>query len=62
MEGFFGTLKQELIHSRPEKSGWSCRELMTELEDYFDWYIHDRLNQALGYRTLAEYRELAPAA
>lgn len=62
MEGFFGTLKQELIHSQPEKGGWTCLEMMAELEDYRDWYIHDRLNQALDYRTLAEHRELAPAA
>lgn len=59
-EGFFGTLKRELLTGRPVMTSLTKKEMISVLDDYHDWYIHDRLNASLGYVTLAEHRGLSP--
>lgn len=62
MEGFFGTVKQELLYGRPEMASLTRAELTRHLEDYLAWYIHVRPAASLGYQTPAEHREELLAA
>jgi transposase InsO family protein/transposase-like protein len=52
-EGFFSTMKKELIHRCPIIGK---KELIEKLSDYIEkWYNKDRIHSALNYQTIEEY-------
>jgi putative transposase len=60
-EGFFGTLKQELLYSR-SWDGVGEAEFREELEDYLRWYSEERLRAFVEggkvvYETVPQHRE-----
>ena len=59
-ESFFHTLKVELIHARQYHTRQKAR---VEILDYIEvFYNRQRRHSVLGYRTPAEYEEMARAA
>ena len=57
MEGFFGTVKTELIYGRPLIEMLTAADLKEALVDYIQWYTDQRLSASLDYQTIAEFRE-----
>lgn len=58
-EGFFGTLKREMFPGgRREIELLTRAEVTGRLEDYLEFFVHQRLSTRLSYRTIAEHREL----
>jgi putative transposase len=51
VERLWRTVKYEEVYLRDYADGWQAEELLGK---YFDFYQHERLHQALGYRTPAE--------
>ena len=62
-EGFFGTMKQELLKSRPVVSTMTVAQMRDYIDTYIDFYIHRRLKSTLGdgYTTIAEHRQALSA-
>ena len=52
MESFFHSLKAELIHGQ---SFAAVQELRRQLRRYVQYYNHQRLHSALGYRSPVDY-------
>lgn len=60
MESFFGTLRTELVYHRDYETR---SEAQSEIVDYIEvFYNSQRLHSALGYRSPAEYEQIAKAA
>lgn len=54
-EGFFGRLKNEMYFER----GWekqSVAQLMSAIDDYINWYNHQRIKMSLGGKSPIQYR------
>ena len=62
-EGFFGTMKQELLKGRPVVSTMTVAQMRDYIEAYIDFYIHKRFKSTLGtgYTTIAQHRQLLSA-
>ena len=62
-EGFFGTMKQELLKGRPVVSTMTVAQMRDYIDTYIDFYIHRRLKSTLGdgYTTIAEHRQALSA-
>lgn len=62
-EGFFGTMKQELLKGRPAVSTMTVAQMREYIDTYIDFYIHKRLKSTLGdgYTTIAEHRQALSA-
>ena len=62
-EGFFGTMKQELLKGRPVVSTMTVEQMRDYIDTYIDFYIHRRLKSTLGdgYTTIAEHRQALSA-
>lgn len=62
-EGFFGTMKQELLKGRAHTSQMTVAQMREYIESYIDFYIHTRLKSTLGdgYTTIAEHRQALSA-
>lgn len=56
VEGFFGTMKRELLYGRPKTKFFTKQQMTSYIRNYVAWYTSQRLNAARGYRTLDEYR------
>lgn len=50
IERLWRTVKYEEVYLREYGNGWEAEQ---SLEDYFQFYCHERIHQALGYRTPA---------
>lgn len=59
MEGFFGHLKEEMFHCQDFTD---TRGFVTELDDYINWYNHERISLTLECPSPIEYRAQALAA
>ena len=62
-EGFFGTMKQELLKGRTHTTQMTVAQMRNYIESYIDFYIHRRLKSTLGngYTTIAEHRQALSA-
>ncbi|WP_143111773.1 IS3 family transposase, partial [Corynebacterium sp. NML130628] len=62
-EGFFGTMKQELLKGRAHTSQMTVAQMREYIESYIDFYINTRLKSTLGdgYTTIAEHRQALSA-
>ena len=58
-EGFFGTMKQELLKGRPATKKMTVAQMRDYIDNYIDFYTHTRLKSTLGngYATIAEHRQ-----
>lgn len=63
VEGFFGTMKQEILHGRPEVKTMTVAQMRDYIDSYIDFYINTRLKSTLGegYTTIAEHRKALSA-
>lgn len=62
MEGFFGTMKNEMFYGR-DWEGVSLEELGKRIDDYIEWYNTKRIRRTLGSMSPLAYRQsLALAA
>ena len=59
MESFFGTLKIEMYHGQRFAS---IEELRAAIDEYIDYYNHDRIKMGLGGMSPVAYRTQAAAA
>lgn len=59
MESFFGTLKTEMYHGQRFAS---IVELSAAIDEYIDYYNHDRIKMGLAGLSPVEYRNQAAAA
>ena len=57
MEGFFGTLKSEMLHPR-DWSGCALGDFMAEVDRWMRWFREGRRSQALGWPMPDEHREV----
>ena len=62
-EGFFGTMKQEILKGRPVVSTMTVAQMRDYVDAYIDFYIHRRLKSTLGKgcTTIAEHRQALSA-
>lgn len=57
VEGNNGSFKYEEVYLKNYEDGWQAERSLAE---YFEFYCHRRIHQALGYRTPADvYRQAA---
>jgi len=59
MESFFGTLKTEMYHGQRFAS---IKDLSAAIDEYIDYYNHDRIKMGLAGLSPVAYRNQAAAA